>query len=82
MELLFGKWKEMVLITVSSVYICEVIKKNQSEDGNIDFKIKECLLFPIVFGTIQLLISLEPIDQCEWGFLQNAAVKMVHTVNS
>ena len=35
----------------------------------------------IVFGILQLLISLEPIDQFQWGFLQNVAVKMVHTVS-
>ena len=64
---------------------CDVIKQNQSEVGNIDFKIepkksRECLLFPIVFDILKLLISLEPIDQFQWGFLQNVAVKMVHTV--
>ena len=41
---------------------------------------KKCLLFPIV-GILQLLISLEPIDQFQWGFLQNVTVKMVHTVS-
>ena len=41
---------------------------------------KKCLLFPIV-GILQLLISLEPIDQFQWGFLQNAAEKMEHTVS-
>ena len=64
---------------------CDVIKQNQSGDGNIYFKIepnkaKECLLFPLVFGILQLLISLEPIDQFQWGFLQNVALKLVHTV--
>ena len=38
-------------------------------------------MFPIVFGILQLLISLEPIDQFQWDFLQNVAVKMVHTVS-
>ena len=61
-----------------------MIKQNQSEVGNIAFKIRakqrrKCLLFPIVFDILQLLISLEPIDQFQWGFLQNVAVKMVHT---
>ena len=65
--------------------ICDVIKQNQSEPRNIDFKIEpnkaeKCLLFPIVFGILQLLVSLEPIDQFQWGFLQNVAVKMVHTI--
>ena len=63
-----------------------MIKQNQLEVGNIDFKIepnkaKNVFLFPIVFGILQLLISLEPIDQFQWGFLQNVALKMVHTVN-
>ena len=35
-----------------------------------------------VFGILQQLISLEPIDQFQWGFLQNVAVKVVHTVHS
>ena len=59
--------------------ICDVIKQNQSEVGNIDFKIKpnkaENVVSPIVFGILQLLISLKPIDQFQWGFLQNVAVK-------
>ena len=38
-------------------------------------------MFPIVFGILQLFISLELIDQFQWGFLQNVAVKMVHTVS-
>ena len=64
---------------------CDVIKQNQWEVGNIDFKIepkesRKQLLFSIVFGILQLLISLEPIDQFQWGFLQNVAVKMVLTV--
>ena len=47
---------------------CEVIKQNQLELGNIDFKnrakqSRKCLLFPFVFGIRQLLILLEPIDQ-------------------
>ena len=29
---------------------------------------RKCILFPIVFGILQLLISLEPIDQFQWGF--------------
>ena len=37
--------------------------------------------FDIVFGILQLLVSLEPIDQFQWGFLQNVALKMLHTVN-
>ena len=35
-------------------------------------------MFTVVFGILQLLISLEPIDQ--WGFLQNVGVKMVYTI--
>ena len=51
-----------------AVAICDVIKQNQSEVGNIDFKIEPnkaefVFLFPIVFGILQLLISLVPIDQ-------------------
>ena len=71
------------------VTICDVIMENQSEYGNIDFKIepniaencRKFLVFPVVFGILQMLISLEPIDQYQWGFLQNIAVKMVHTVS-
>ena len=72
--------------TRTNIYICDsdVIKQNQFEVRNIDFKIelqnRKCLLFPIVFGILQLLISLEPIDQFQWSFLQTAAVKMVNTV--
>ena len=63
-----------------------LIKQNQLEVGNIDFKIEpdnaeNCLLFPVVFGILQMLISLEPIDQFHWSFLQNVAMKMVHTVS-
>ena len=63
--------------------LCDVIKQNQSEVRNIDFKIQtkqKMSLFPIVFDILQLLTSLEPIDQFQWGFLQNVAVKMVHAV--
>ena len=68
------------------MHICDVIKQNQSEVGNIDFKIehkqsRKCLLFPIVFGILQLLISLELINQFQFRFLQNVAVKMVHTIS-
>ena len=31
-------------------------------------------------GFLQLLISLESIDQFQWGFLQNVALTMVHTI--
>ena len=55
------------------------------EVGNIDFKIEpnkaeNVFCFLLFFGILQLLISLEPIDQFQWGFLQNEAVKMVHTI--
>ena len=33
------------------------------------------------FGILQLFISLETIDQFQWGFLQNVAVKLVHAVS-
>ena len=48
-----------------------------SLDNHIIFLISNA-----VFGILQLFMSLEPIDQfqCQWGFLQNVAVKMVHTV--
>ena len=70
-----------------SCHICDVIKQNQSEVGNSDFKIKpnkaeNVFCFLLFFGNLQLLISLEPIDQFQWGFLQNVAVKMVHTISS
>ena len=42
---------------------------------------RKCLLFPIVYGILQLFISLKPIDQFQWDFLQNVALKMVHTVD-
>ena len=49
-------------------HICDVIKQNESELANSDFKIKPnkgdyvfCL--PIVFATCQQPISLEPIDK-------------------
>ena len=61
-----------------------MIKQNQSEVGNIDFKIepnKAENFFSIVFGILKLLTSLEPIDQFQWGFLQTVAVTMVHTVS-
>ena len=38
-------------------------------------------MFHIVFDILQLLISLEPIDRFQWSFLQNVAVKIVHTVS-
>ena len=64
---------------------CDVIRQNQSELGNIDFEIEpnkaeNVFLFPTVFGILSLLISLEPINQFQWGFLQNVAVKMMHTL--
>ena len=52
--------------------ICDKIKQNQSEVGNIAENIS---CFPIVFAILQLLISLKPIDQFQWGFVQNIAVK-------
>ena len=66
------------------LHICDVIKQNQSEVGNIDFKIEpnkaeNIFCFLLCFCFLQLLISLEPIDQFQWGFLQNVAVRVVHT---
>ena len=63
---------------------CDVINQNQSELRNIDFKIgpnkvENVFLFPVGFLIFQLLISVEPIDQFQWGFLQNVAVKVAHT---
>ena len=47
---------------------CDAIKQNQSEVGNIDFKIQpnkaeNVLCFLFFFGILQLLLSLEPIEQ-------------------
>ena len=57
-----------------------MIKQNQSEVGNIDFKVEpqksENVLFPIVLASFQLLTSSEPIEQFQLGFLQNLALKM------
>ena len=49
-----------------AIHICDVIKQNQSEVRNIDFKIepnkaKNVFCFLLCLGN--LLISLEPIDQ-------------------
>ena len=61
--------------------ICDVIKQNQSEVGNIDFnKAENVFCFPLFLASFNCS-SLEPIDQIQWGFLQNVAVKMVHTVS-
>ena len=62
-----------------------MIKQNQLEIGNIDFKkdtnkAENIFCFLLFFGILQLLISLEPIDQFQLGFLQNVAVQMVRTV--
>ena len=69
-----------------AVEICDVIKQNQSEVGNIDFKIEPnkaemSFVSYIVFDILQLFISLKPIYQFQWGFLQNVALKMVHTIS-
>ena len=41
----------------------------------------EHVLFPVVFGIIWLLVSLEPTVQFQWGFLQNVDVKMMQMVS-
>ena len=56
------------------ISICDVIKQNQSEVGNIGFKIEpnkseNVFLFPIVFGILKRLISLETIVQFQWSFV-------------
>ena len=53
--------------------ICDVIKQNQSEVGNIDFKIEphkaeNVFCFLLFFCILQLLISLEPIAPISMGF--------------
>ena len=57
-------------------HICDVIKQNESKLADIDFKIEQkkkkkqiISLFPIVFATFQLPISVEPICQFQWGLL-------------
>ena len=55
-----------------------MIKQNQSEVGNIDFKIepnkaKKSFISYCFWHTSTV--------QKKWGFLQNADVKMVHTVS-
>ena len=38
-------------------------------------------LFPTVFATPQLPVSLKPIDQFQWGLLQKVALQMMCTIN-
>ena len=73
-----GKWR----INQSDyiVCVCDVIKQNQSEVRRPKQR-RKWLLFPIVFGMLQLLISVEPTDPFQWGFQQNVAVKMMLTVS-
>ena len=64
--------------------MCDVIKQNQSEVGNIDFKIEpnkaeNIFCFLLFLAPFNCSYSLEPIDQFQFSFLQNVAVKMVHT---
>ena len=37
--------------------------------------------FPIVFVTLQLPISLELIDQFQWGLLEEVALQVMYTIN-
>ena len=38
-------------------------------------------LFPSVFATLQLSVSLEPIDQFQFVLLQKADLQMMYTIN-
>ena len=47
-----------------------MIKQNESELANTDFKTKRIIsLFPVVFLSLQLPLSLEPIGQFQGGLL-------------
>ena len=61
-----------------------MIKQNEFELVNTDFRLqpnKVDNLFPIVFATLQLPLSLESIDQIHWGLLQKVALQMMYTIN-
>ena len=57
-----------------------MIKQNQSGVRNIDFKIEPNKAENVFCFLLVLASFFEPIDQLQWGFLQNVALKMVHTV--
>ena len=57
----------------SMVYICDVIKQNQSEEPNKAENVFSFILFLASFNC--------SIGQFQWGFLQNVAAKMMHTVS-
>ena len=38
-------------------------------------------LFPIVFATLQLHVSLEPIDQFQWDLFKKVALQRMYTIN-
>ena len=38
-------------------------------------------MFPVEFATLQLPVFWEPIDQFQWGLLQNVALQMMYTIN-
>ena len=49
--------------------ICDVMKQNESELINTDFKMIKLNKADDFFPTLQLAVSLEPIEQFQWGLL-------------
>ena len=67
-------------------HICDVIKQNQSEVGNIDFKIEpnkaeNVFCFLLFLASLNCSYLRNQLTNFQWGFLQNIAVKMMHTVS-
>ena len=59
-----NKKKKVTYISSRFIYICDMIKGNESDVGNIDFELQakrgQILMFYIVFEFKELFISLQP----------------------
>ena len=64
-------------------HICDMIKRNESDVGDVVFKIlaKTVVRFLcFVFGIDKSFITLEPDIQLQWGLHQNEALLSYETV--
>ena len=60
--------------------ICDMIKGNESDDGNIDFELQankghKCLRILLIFNIQELVISLQADVRLRWGLDQTVAFK-------
>ena len=59
-------------------FICDMIKGNESDVGNIDFELQakighKCLCILLIMNFKELVISLQPDVRLRWGLDQNVA---------